>query len=72
MIILLYFKVNWPIVLSLVLIRSALAYIVLFFAAKRLNEKDLIPFAPFLELFLVLSQMVIFISGLTHKSRHWN
>ncbi len=72
MLLLLYFKVNWPIVLSLVLIRSALAYIVLFFAAKRLNEKDLIPFAPFLELFLVLSQMVIFISGLTHKSRHWN
>lgn len=39
--------------------------------AKKLEEKDLIILAPFLELFLITLQLSIFIANLISKPKHW-
>lgn len=38
---------------------------------KKLGEKDLIFLLPFLEIFLIVSQLAIFISNLISKPKHW-
>ncbi|WP_338732930.1 glycosyltransferase [Mangrovimonas cancribranchiae] len=62
---------NWPIVLSLVLFRFLLLYLILGKTSKKLNEKGLLAILPILELFLISMQMVIFIKNLISKPHHW-
>lgn len=40
-------------------------------SAKKLNEKDLIPLFPVLEIVLILFQLAIFMSNLIAKPKHW-
>jgi len=68
---LLSFLYNWEIVTLLIFLRFLIQYLVIGNAAKKLNEKDLILFSPFLELFLITIQMFIFIKNLISKPTHW-
>lgn len=61
----------WQIVVGLIVLRYIVVYISLAAAAKKLREKDLIVLIPLLELFLVVSQLSIFIKNLTSKPNHW-
>jgi len=68
---LLIFQYNWQFVILLLLIRLITQSIVIGFSAKKLDEKDLIFFLPFLEIFLIISQLTIFINNLISKPNHW-
>ena len=70
-IILLSFLFKWKIVCVLILSRFVLQYITIGFSAKKLNEIDTIVLLPFFELFLIVTQLFIFISNLTSKQTHW-
>lgn len=70
-ILLLAFMFQWKIVLSLIILRFLIQYISIGISAKKLNELDLIILLPFLELFLILSQLFIFIANLISKPNHW-
>ncbi len=61
----------WQIVIGLVLLRFLLQFIYLGKASKKLNEADLIPFFPILEVFLISVQFFIFIKNLISKPSHW-
>lgn len=61
----------WKIAAGLIFLRYIFLYISLIFAAKKLNERDLITYFPLLELFLVITQISIFIKNLTSKPSHW-
>lgn len=69
--ILLFTFQNWEIILALILTRVLIQYIIIGYSAKKLNEKDLIIFSPFFELFLILTQLFIFIKNLVSKPTHW-
>ena len=70
-ILLLCFLFNWKIVAVLITVKIVVQYIVVGFSAKNLNEKDLILFIPFFEIFLIFIQMFIFIKNLVSKPTHW-
>ncbi len=70
-IVLFLFLFQWKLVLALFVIRLLTAYVVLGKSSKTLNEQDLIIFFPFLELFLIVSQLFIFISNLSSKHSRW-
>lgn len=70
-VVLLSFQFKWQIILVLIFGRYIIQLIIYFSAAKKLNEKDLIIFAPFFELFLILTQLFIFIKNLSSKPTHW-
>ncbi|MGJ8592183.1 MAG: glycosyltransferase [Aquaticitalea sp.] len=61
----------WKFTIALIILRYTILYVSLIFASKKLNEKDLIPYFPLLELFLVITQISIFIKNLTSKPNHW-
>jgi len=58
-------------VLGIVVLRYLFYYVSLIPAAYKLEEKDLILYAPLLETSLVLIQMRIFVSNLLHKPQEW-
>ncbi len=62
---------RWEIILSLIVFRYIVLYVSLIFASKKLNEKDLIPYFPLLEMFLIISHFSIFLKNLTSKPTHW-
>ena len=62
---------KWKIVLGLFLIRFIVFYIVIGLSAKKLNEKGILIILPILELFLIVSQLAIFISNITSKQARW-
>ncbi|WP_136479957.1 glycosyltransferase [Cognatitamlana onchidii] len=62
---------KWPIVLGLFLLKIIIQYIVFVPASKKLNETDLLVVLPFLEIFLIISQLIIFINNLISKPNHW-
>lgn len=62
---------QWKIVLGIVVFRILIQYITIGFSAKKLNETDVLYILPFLEVFLILAQLVIFISNLISKPNHW-
>ena len=62
---------KWQIVASLFLLRIVLQYIVLGASSKKLQEKDLMALLPFLEIFLIITQLTIFINNLISKPNHW-
>lgn len=62
---------HWIIVLSLLLAKIVVQYIIIGISAKKLEEKDLFLLIPFLELFLILTHLTIFIKNLISKPNHW-
>lgn len=69
---LLVFLYNWKIVLGLIVLRFIVQYVCFFKSSKKLKEQDLIILLPILEVFLIVTQLVIFISNLTTKNSRWN
>jgi len=69
--ILVFVFLDWKIPLAIVLIRLIIQYIVLIKAAKNLDQKDLLYWLPFLEVFLILFQFSIFISNSSSKPTSW-
>ena len=63
--------VDWKMTLGIFIFRILLQYIFIGNGAKTLKEKDLTPYLPFLELFLVLFQLTIFISNSISKPKRW-
>jgi glycosyltransferase involved in cell wall biosynthesis len=61
----------WKFAIGLIILRYIVLYATLILATKKLNEKDLTPYIPLLELFLVITQISIFIKNLTSKPNHW-
>jgi glycosyltransferase involved in cell wall biosynthesis len=61
----------FKIVLALVLIRFIVQFLSLGLASKKLDEADLIPILPILEVFLISMQFFIFIKNLISKPSHW-
>lgn len=68
---LLLFLFKWEIVLILIAVKLLIQYVVIGFSAKKLEEKDLILWIPFYEIFLIFVQMLIFIKNLISKPIHW-
>jgi glycosyltransferase involved in cell wall biosynthesis len=64
-----FFK--WQITLGLIVIRFILFYTIFFPTLKKLDERDLLIFLPFLEFFLIGTQLAIFITNLITKPKHW-
>jgi glycosyltransferase involved in cell wall biosynthesis len=62
---------QWKIVVTLILVRLIIQYFAVGFSAKKLNEIDILFILPFLELFLIVFQLTIFISNLIAKPKHW-
>jgi cellulose synthase/poly-beta-1,6-N-acetylglucosamine synthase-like glycosyltransferase len=62
---------NWQITFVLIGIRFILFYIMFIPTLKKLDEKDLALFLPFLEFFLIATQLAIFITNLITKPKHW-
>ncbi|WP_347372979.1 glycosyltransferase [Aequorivita sp. Q41] len=61
----------WIFGLGILSIRILFQYIVVGYAAKKLHEQDLISLIPFYELFLIFTQLSIFISNSGEKSARW-
>jgi len=68
---LLLFMFKWKIIILLIVIRFTIQYFVLGSSAKKLKENDLILWFPFLELFLIIIQLTIFIANLISKPKNW-
>lgn len=62
---------KWKIVLGLFILRFIVYYFVIASSAKKLDEKNLLILLPVLELFLIVSQLAIFISNITSKQSRW-
>ncbi len=61
----------WKIVLGLFIFRIVLQYTILGISSKNLGETDLLVLLPFLEIFLIIAQLTIFINNLISKPNHW-
>ena len=66
-----FFLLDWKIPLILVVFRLLLQGVVVGKVALKLNERNLIIFLPFYEIFLVFLQMSIFISNSASKPTRW-
>lgn len=62
---------DWKIAVALISFRFIFQFLIIGKAASKLKEKNLIPFIPLFELFLVLIQMSIFISNSASKPKRW-
>ncbi|MBC7642729.1 MAG: glycosyltransferase [Flavobacterium sp.] len=62
---------QWIIILSLILFRYLLAWIVLGFSAAKLKEKDVMFWFPVIEITLIFTQFYIFIINIFSKPVHW-
>ena len=62
---------HWQIVIALILFRFVMQFPVYGLSSKKLGETDLLWFLPFLEIFLILAQLTIFIKNLISKPNHW-
>jgi glycosyltransferase involved in cell wall biosynthesis len=62
---------DWKIPLALITFRLLIQFIVLYKAMKKLDEKDLIYWFPFLEIILIIFQCSIFISNSLPKTASW-
>ncbi len=63
--------IDLKISISIILFRFLMQYIFVGAATKNLKERDLFPFLPFLELFLVFFQLSIFITNSISKPKRW-
>ena len=71
LIVLLSFQFYWQFVIVVAVFRLIVQYLSLGFSAKKLNEIDTIYWLTFLELFLILFQLTIFIVNIISKPKHW-
>ncbi len=62
---------DWKIPSVIILFRMVFQYIIMYHAAKKLGEKDLITWFPFLEILLIIFQFTIFIICSLPKSNSW-
>jgi glycosyltransferase involved in cell wall biosynthesis len=62
---------DWKVATGIIVFRFGLELIVMGQAFLKLNEKNLIPFIPILEIFLLLTQMSTFISNSISKPKRW-
>lgn len=62
---------QWELIVPLIALRYVAQFISFAYAAKKLNELDLLFFTPVLELFLILTQISIFITNLISKPTRW-
>ncbi len=70
-IVLIAFQFKWQTVSFFILLKFTSQYFIYGISAKKLNETDLLFWIPFYELFLILTQMFIFIKNLISKPTHW-
>ena len=70
-VILLITTFKWQIVLSLFLLRICVQFVVFGFSTKKLGDTDILFFLSFLETFLIITQLTIFINNLISKPNHW-
>jgi glycosyltransferase involved in cell wall biosynthesis len=70
-VILLAFQYQWIIVLSLVGFRYLFTWITLGFAAGKLKEKDVMYWFPIIEIVLIFTQLIVFITNLFSKPKYW-
>ncbi len=70
-IVLLAFQHQWMIVVGIVVFRYIFAWLSLGFAAGKLKEKDVMYWFPIFEIFLIFTQLNVFISNLFSKPTHW-
>lgn len=61
----------WAFGVVIIFIRIVFQYLIIGKAAKKLKEQDLVPLIPFYELFLVFTQISIFISNSSEKNSRW-
>lgn len=66
-----FFLFDWKIPLILIIFRMLLYYFSVGKSAFNLKEKDTIPLFPFLEIFLICTQLTIFIYNSINKRHHW-
>lgn len=66
-----YLFAPWMMVTALVILRLGVQWVIYGGSATVLNEKDLRFFIPFLDVFLILFQLSIFIKNLTSKPARW-
>ncbi len=62
---------NWELVIILVAFRLIIQYIIFGMSTKKLGDSDILILLPFLEIFLIISQLTIFINNLISKPNHW-
>ncbi len=67
----LLFLMDWQLITPIVALYFIGLLIVFGISAKRLQEKNIVFFLPFLEIFLLLFQFSIFISNTFSKPTHW-
>ena len=70
-IVLLAFQYQWIVVTSLIGVRYLFAWISLGFAAGKLQEKDVMYWFPFIEIFIIFTQLNVFITNTFSKPVHW-
>lgn len=63
--------IDWKIPLALIIFRFTLQYLFIGKGLKLLEEKELVPFIPFFEVFLISIQLTIFILNSTSKQTRW-
>lgn len=64
-------KIYWPIVLGIFAVRMIIQYVVYYKSAKKLDEMDLLWSIPFLEVFLICTQLSIFSMNIFSKPTNW-
>nr|WP_315164830.1 glycosyltransferase [uncultured Flavobacterium sp.] len=70
-VLLLAFQFQWILVLSLLLARYIVAWIVVGFSAGKLKENDIKFWFPIVEIILIFTQINIFITNIFSKPVHW-
>lgn len=70
-IVLLAFQYQWMIVTGIVVFRYIFAWLSLGLAAGKLKEKDVMYWFPIFEIFLIFTQLNVFITNLFSKPAHW-
>ena len=68
---LLILKINIFLTILLIITRLSIWYFVIYRSAIKLNEKDLIVFAPIYEISIIFIQLYIFIQNLISSPKHW-
>lgn len=70
-VLLIILKINPELTIILILFRFIIWYLAIGKSAKKLQEKDLMPFAPLYEFSLIFIQLYIFIRNLISPPKHW-
>jgi len=69
--VLLAFQYQWIVVLGIVVFRYMFTWISLGYAAGKLKEKDVMYWYPIIEIFLIFTQLNVFITNIFAKPVHW-